>query len=406
MRRGDRNLTTKTVAALRKPGWYCDRDIPGFVVRVLPSGTKAFAARYVVKGTGIRRFTSLGLFGVVTVDQARRKAREILSAVALGDDPLGKRCPTWGEWSVTYFDRLTAKSKNVFHRALLGFTEEKNKRSGEPTDSTFREIRLRWAPRLLSSFRPEDIERERAAIRAAKSATVANRWLAVVSGVFGAAVRAELLGRNPVKNVRSDREAPPRSRTLSTEEMGRLLAALEGEKERDPWAAAGVLLAVLTGARRGEILRLRWEDVRLDEGFARLPDSKSGKPRFLALPARAVEELRELHRVGSYVVAPARDPLPGKDGKLPPEKPRADLKAAWERLTTAAELEGITFHDLRRTFGRELNRAAGLRVAQEALGHSTPEQTAAAYTPEGFDTVKKATEERANLLPFPKRAAG
>ena len=406
MRRGDLSFTTKSIGALKKPKWYCDRDIPGFVLRVLPSGTKAFAVRYTVKGTEIRRFKSLGLFGVVTIDQARKKAREILSAVALGDDPLGNRCPTWGEWSVTYFERLGAKSKNVFHRALLGFTEEKNKRSGEPTDSTFREIRLRWASRLLSSFRPEDIEKERAAIRTAKSATMANRWLAVISGVFQAAVRAELLDRNPVRNVKSDREAPARSRTLSTEEMGRLLTALEAEKGRDPWAAVGVLLAVLTGARRGEILRLRWEDVRLDEGFARLPDSKSGKPRFLALPARAVEELRELHRVGSYVVAPARDPLPGKDGKLPPEKPRADLKAAWERLTTAAELEGITFHDLRRSYGRELNRAAGLRVAQEALGHSTPEQTAAAYTPEGFDTVKKATEERANLLPFPKRAAG
>mgnify|MGYP002737688491 CR=1 FL=1 len=75
------------------------------------------------------------------------------------------------------------------------------------------------------------------------------------------------------------------------------------------------------------------------------------------------------------------------------ETPRPDIKRAWERLTKAASLEGITFHDLRRSFGKELNRAAGLRVAQEALGHSTPDQTAAAYTPEGFEAVKEAVRQ-------------
>ncbi len=188
--------------------------------------------------------------------------------------------------------------------------------------------------------------------------------------------------------------------------MGRLLSVLEEERKRDPWAAAAVVLAVLTGGRRGEILALRWKDVNLEEGFARLPDSKSGKPRFLALPAYALEELKTLPHVGSFVVAPMKREEP-KEGEEPkPETPRPDIKRSWERLRKAATLEGVTLHDLRRTFGRELNRAAGLRVAQEALGHSTPDQTAAVYTPEGFDAVKDAAETRATLLPFPVRVAG
>lgn len=408
MRRGKRGLTKKGIDALKKVGWHADRDLPGFSVRLLPSGSKVFAARYVVKGTRIRRSISLGIHGVVTLDDAREKARKILSAVALGDDPLGTRCPTWGDWSVTYFSRLTSKSKETFYRRFLGFTQETSKRRKEETltDPTFREIRLRWAPRLLSSFTPNDIEKERQSLRASKSGTVANRWLAIVGGCFGAAVKAEVLEKNPVSKVKPDREANPRARTLSSEEMKRLLAALEDEKARDPWAAVGVLLAVLTGARRGEILSLRWDDLRLEEGLARLPESKGGKPRYLALPARALEALRELPRVGTFVVAPGREPKPTKGGKPAPERPRPDLKGPWDRLTKAAALEGITFHDLRRTFGRELNRAAGLRVAQEALGHATPEQTAAAYTPEGFEAVKEAAENRASLLPFPVRATG
>lgn len=410
MQRGKKGLTKKTVDALKAPGWYTDRDLPGFCLRVLPSGTKVFIARYVPRGSRIRRYAPIGVYGIVTVEQARRKAKEILSAAQLGDDPIGRRCPPWGEWSATYFGRLTAKSKETFHRRFLGFTEEMNRRAKDPTptDPTFREIRLRWTPRPLSSFTPNDIEAERQALRdAGKSRTTINRWLAVVGACFQSAVRAELLERNPVAKVRADRESAPRSRTLTTEEMGRLLAALEEERERDPWAAAAVLLAVLTGARRGEILALRWEDLRLEEGLARLPDSKSGRPRFLPLPAQAVAALRELPRIGAFVVAPGREPLPGPDGKPAPEKPRPDLKGPWERLCRAASLEGVSFHDLRRTFGRELNRAAGLRVAQEALGHTTPDQTALVYTPEGFDAVKEATEKRAKLLPFPPaKAAG
>lgn len=408
MRRGEKGLTKKGIDALKKVGWHADRDLPGFSIRVLPSGSKVFAARYVLKGTLIRRSISLGIYGVVTLDDAREKARKILSAVALGDDPLGTHCPTWGDWSVTYFERLTGKSKETFHRRFLGFTEEARKRTKDetPTDPTFREIRLRWAPRLLSSITPNDIEKERQALRTSKSGTVANRWLAVVGGCFQAAVRAEILERNPVSKVKADREANPRSRTLTQEEMKRLLAALEAERARDPWAAAGVLLAILNGGRLSEILSLRWEDVHLEEGYARRPDSKGGKPRYLALPARALEALRALPRVGTFVVAPGREPKPRKDGKPSPEKRRPDLKGPWNRLIKGANLEGVTFHDLRRTFGRDLNRTDGLRVTQEALGHATPEQTALAYTPEGFEAVKEASEKRADLLPFPERAAG
>lgn len=415
MKRGNQRLTERTVSALKVPGWYTDRDLPGFTVRVLPSGSKVFVARYVTHGSHLRRSVSLGVLGVVTLTQAREKAKRILSAAALGEDPT-RRSPTWAEWSLTYFDRLNGKTKETFHRRFLGFTEEKSRRATKnptSTDPTFRAIRARWGPRSLSSFTPNDLEEERQALLSSgKTRTTVNRWLAVVAACFQAAVRMELLDRNPCARVRADREAPPRSRTLLTEEMGRLLAALEEERKRDPWAAAGVLLAILTGARRGEILALKWTDVRLEEGFARLPDSKSGKPRFLPLPAQAIEELKSLPMVGSFVVAPMKREKPEEgeaavEGQeLREETPRPDIKRSWNRLTKAAALKGATFHDLRRTFGRELNRAAGLRVAQEALGHSTPDQTAAVYTPEGFDAVCEAAENRAKLLPFPVRATG
>ena len=407
MRRAEKPLNQKRIAGLRKPGTYADRDLPGFLFRILGSGTPIFQVRYTPRGGGVRRTISLGLYGTVTLDEARKRAREILSAVALGADPAAERnrVPTWTSWTADHFKRLTAKSRDTFHARFLGMTPETNPKTGKATDSTFRDLRASWGPRRLDSFTPNDIEEQRQALRAAgKSRTTINRWLAVTAGCFQAAVAAELLGRNPCSKVKADRENPSRSRVLSPDEMGRLLTVLE--KEVDRHAATAVLLAVLTGARRGEILSLKWEQLNLEEGFARLPDSKSGRPRFLPLPAQAVEALKALDHLSEYVVASFRKTETTPDGKKKPARPRSDLKRAWERLTKAADLTSATFHDLRRTFGLEVNRAAGLRVAQEALGHSTPDQTAAAYTPEGLAAVKEAAEQRAQLLPFPKKAVG
>jgi integrase len=406
-RRSGRAFTKRWIDTLKagseKGDWYSDRDHPGFLLRVYADGSKAFAVRYTVRGTTTRRIKSLGRLGNVTLEQARAAALEVLSSAALGGDPLAEKpaLPTWGAWSKTYFERLTTKTKETFHRRFLGLTDEANAKTGEPTDSTFRDIRARWNARPLDTFRAEDVEAERAAIRTAKGEPSANRWLAVVAACFQAAVRAEILTRNPAANVKAGRENPPRDRVLSPDEVARLLSVLPSDP--DQHAVAAVLLALLGGARRGEALGLRWSDVNLDEGRATLPDSKSGKRRFLPLVPHLVDFLRELPRDGAFVVAGRGLEEEDDEGKKKDERPRPDIKRAWDRITTAAGLEGVTFHDLRRTFGLGMSRAAGLRVAQEALGHSTPDQTAAVYTPESFDAVKAAAEKVAAVYPFPAR---
>ena len=387
MEKGERALTERTLksAELRKPGWYSDRDNPGFLFHRRVNGSAQFAVRYHVRGTKIRRFKSLGAWGIVTLSRAREEARKILEAAHLGGDPVGERkaAPTWSEWTERYFARITAKSKKTFHAYYLGLSPEESK-FGKPTDPTFRIIRERWGTRRVDTFTPEDLEGERLILRK-KGESTANRWLACIAGAFSAALRAGVIKRNPASAVRSVREAQPRSRVLRPEETKRLLSALSVEEDRH--AVVAVLLALLAGARRAEALGVRWENVDLEAGIAVLPDSKSGKRRFLPLVPYLVSVLRNLPHSGPFVVASMKE-----------KTPRPDIKNAWARITAAAGFPDLTFHDLRRSYGLALNRIAGLRVAQEGLGHSSPQITASTYTPEGIGAIKAAAEKAAEDL--------
>ena len=381
--------------------WYADHDLPGFYCRVYADGTKTFAVRFSVRGTGVRRTLSLGTYGVVTFASAKARAKELISEAYLRKDPIAeakeaeKRAITWGDWTKKYFARLDVK-RPEFHRYLLGFTSEKHKITGAPTDSTFRDIRSRWMDRAISSITPEDIETERQSIwregddpRGNRKIT-ASRWLAVVGACFNAAVRAELLDRNPAAKVRADRENPPRDRVFSDDEMKKLLAALDAEE--DIYSRAGVYLAALTGARLSEIRNLEWDRVDLKARCARLPDSKAGKPRFLPLTPRVVKILKDLPQEGRYVIV-------GTD----PDRPRWDLKRPWKRICKRAGLKGVGLHDLRRTLGRDVGRIGGIRVAQETLGHADARTTAKVYTPESMPSLLDAIDKRTKNLPFPKK---
>lgn len=389
-RHASQTFTNRTIAKLPKGTaagtWYTHSELRNFSLRVLDDGSRYFVVRFTVRGTPRRRVVTLGKWGVVTYDQAFRKAKEMLSKASLGEDPRPKQALTWGAWTERYLARLDVKRPEE-HARYFGRTAETNKKTGAETDSTFRDLARKWANRPLDSFTVEDIAAARQMVRAGGKVKAA-RWLATIAACFAAAVENGLLASNPAAKVKADRPNPSRSRTLSPDEMKALLAA--ADQEPDPYARAAVLLLAMTGARSGEILAAEWPHVDLDARRIRLPDSKSGKPRLIALPPRAVELLRSLPHFGSFVIAGARA-----------DHAKPDLKSVWRRIASRAGLEGVTPHDLRRTHGLELTRLVGVRLASLALGHESITVTESTYAPEAFAAVQDATDRRASLLPMP-----
>ncbi len=160
----------------------------------------------------------------------------------------------------------------------------------------------------------------------------------------------------------------------------------------DPYVRCAFWLLIGTGARRGEVLNARWEDIDLDHATWRLPDPKSGHPQIVLLSEAVVAMLRDTPRTqGSPWLIPSR-----RD----PSKHKYDLFREWAELRKAAQIDGAVIHDLRRTFGARIARTAGLHIAQKLLRHSDIKITESVYAPIDEDSLRAALHNNGGVAPF------
>src|SRR5262249_22874397 len=149
-------------------------------------------------------------------------------------------------------------------------------------------------------------------------------------------------GSNPCRHVEKYREGR-RERFLSQTELGRLGDALrqaENENSCSPWVIAAIRLLTFTGARRNEILTLRWEHVSEEHECLMLPDSKSGR-KVIHLNAPSLTLLQTIPPLegNAYVICG------GKAGRH-----LANIEKPWRRIRKAARLDDVRLHDLRHSF--------------------------------------------------------
>lgn len=355
-----------------------DTKLTGFGVVVYESGKKSFFVEYGPKENR-RRFT-LGRYGAHTVEQARDKAQEALAQIVSGGDPLTDReerraMPTFETFADEYLGRVRLRKKQPRH-----------------DERYLSDAKVRWGSRPLDEVTRRDVQRAMTEL-AEKGSTTANRWLASVRACFSEAVRQDMIEANPAVGIALFREAPPRQRTLTDEELTAALAAID---RLETFERSALLLLVETGARKSEVLRARWADVDLDKATWTLPSPKAGRPQAIPLTEDTVELLRSIPRVGPYII-------PGR--RL--DQPRADLKDSWEQVRAEAGLTDVTIHDLRRTFGLAAARKVGIFAASKLLRHSSVRVTEQVYAPvtvEDFRTdAETLRESRSKVLPMRRK---
>lgn len=197
---------------------------------------------------------------------------------------------------------------------------------------------------------------------APKTSATINRYHAALSGVFTWAIEQRLTPRgwaNPCRGIKRMPEPAGRVRFLDADERARLFASCKAAKY--PRLHALVLMAMLTGARRGELLGLTWRDVDLEAGRALLGRTKNGDRRALVLLPQVVEALRPfVGEPGRYVFGSARSR----------QQAPAVIDTAWHEAITRAEIRDFRFHDLRHCCASYLAQAGTpLNVIAEVLGH-------------------------------------
>jgi integrase len=197
-----------------------------------------------------------------------------------------------------------------------------------------------------------------------------NRYLAALSAAFRWVMAPERgwTDTNPARRLARLSEPDGRVRFLSADECRDLLAAAKANDS--PRIHPLVVLALATGARETELMRLRWTNVDLANGFLRITKTKNRDPKTCPVRGLALETLRDWAR--SQVRTLGGDYVFGKPGVVySPAGPHFPRKR-WETVRDAAHLQDFRFHDLRHTTGSYLAMSGATeREIMEVLGHRT-----------------------------------
>ncbi len=205
-----------------------------------------------------------------------------------------------------------------------------------------------------------------------------NREMSALHHLFDKAVEWELIGVSPFDRGKTFflKENNKRLRFLSKEEIDRLLAECPTHLKRV------VQCALLSGMRRGEILSLKWSQIR--NGFIYLQETKTNESREIPINDDLIQMFKEIRREQQFksefvftYVAGSDKVLHGKRSDCDKEPKRlVQVRTAFKSAVRRAGIEDFRFHDLRHTFASHLiMNGASLKSVQELLGHKTMDMT-------------------------------
>lgn len=337
----------------RKAVEYSCLDMPGLRLSHSRSGRKTFWLRFVLGGK--KCAIRIGCFPGLSIPEARKIASAHRVRIDQGEDPRQHHTDDEADWT---FGRFALE-------IYLPYSRQHKRSYADDASKLTLHLLPRFGHLRLTELNRRAIETYLSELHQTHSPATVNRHLTLLSAILRRAVTWEYLPRNACTGITRYREDNQRQRSLSPEQVGRLLVAME--QDTNTVAMAAIRLLILTGTRRSECLSACWSHINLDERVWFLPHTKAQRSRYVQLNDAAVALLESLpSRQTSEWVFPGRDP----------SKPLADPRKPFARVLAAADLKPMRLHDLRHTFASlAVSAGQSLYSVQALLGHASPTMT-------------------------------
>lgn len=395
-------LTARTVDSIKptagKQVDYFDAKVTGLALRVTQTGAKSWTVLYRHRGR-LRRLT-LGSAAVLTLADARERARDLLRDASKGTDPAaakqaGRAAQTIDDLAELYIAKW-AKPR---------------KRSWKADDNLLRRRVLpKWRHRAIADITRADVRQLVEGVAEAGAPIVANRVAALLSKLFAFALDRDLVPVSPAVRIPRPGQETQRDRVLTEDELGALWQSFEA---LDPMMGAFYKLRLLTAQRGGEVASMRWPDVDLEAGWWTIPASGSKNKLAHRVPINATAGtilatlLATADEDADFVLGAAqRSKGAGARGK------RQQSEAA--RTFTVENFRG---HDLRRTAASTMASGGIPRLTISKILNHVERSVTAVYDRHTYDAEKRAAldwwdvklqallaNQYSNVLPFSRGA--
>jgi integrase len=356
---------------------YWDAGLPGFGVKVTPSGRKVFIVLYRTGGAGskLRKYT-IGPYGRVTLHQARVAAQKVFAARLAGRDPAAEKRESKR--------RIVADRVEDLLEAFIEQRLSQNRSGGEIARLLRREMGKNWAGRSVHEIGKRDVVELISAIEQRGAPVAANKALKSTKTFLRWCVGRAILDQSPAEGVPMPTKEIARDRVLSDEELAKVILAA---REIDDRYGGIVELLALTGQRREEVAKLAWEELDFSQRVWTIPKhrTKNAKPHVVHLSDQSMAVLQRIEKHGPHAFA------------FYGSKPFDRFATAKRKLDELSGVTGWRLHDLRRTCVSGMARSGiAPHVADKILNHQsgTISGVAAVYQRHDFLRERKDALER------------
>ncbi len=350
--------------------WW-DEKTPSLAIRVSSTGFKSFV--WVGRYAGEFKRVSIGPYPATTIIKARDMAKLMTAQVIAGEMPTTKAKTIRDEWTL-----------GELFAWYLETLSKPHKRTWKWDERQFDRVLSPWRNRNVSQIERAEVQKLHLELKEARGPYAANKMLELLGHMYKEGKihnKHKVPCDNPVTGIKRFPRVE-RERFLDQEELPRFLNAVESLQRQV--SKDFFMLCLWTGARRGNVYSMRWDEILLQHGIWVVPAAKSKNKKTMTIPlsnaAIEILERRKDESTSEWV-------LPGQG----PTGHYNDAKDAWKQIKKMAKLKDVRIHDLRRTLGSWMAVDTPLHTIGKQLGHSSQKSTAI-YARLANQTVKTALD--------------